>query len=197
MEADRIPPMLLEGCDPLRYHGFRSRQGVGVIERDIDSDLWNRLRPLAGRVFGSSLHFAMATVNPDGTPHVTPIGSLILTDPGEAYFFEVLTRQLRTNLDNSSPIAVLGVISSLRLWVPSFVAGRFKAPPAFRLRGVAGESRPSTAEERARWKRKVRYLRWTQGYKALWANVDTVRELHFHQLQPVKIGRMTSGLEWV
>lgn len=167
------------------------------MERDIDSDLWNRLKPLAGRVFGSSLHFAMATVNPDGTPHVTPIGSLILTDPGEAYFFEVLTRQLRTNLDNGSPIAVLGVVSSLRLWVPSFVAGRFKTPPAFRLRGVAGKSRPSTAEERARWKRKVRYLRWTRGYEELWANVDTVRELHFHQLQPVKIGRMTSGMEWV
>jgi len=167
------------------------------MERDIDSDLWNRLKPLAGRVFGSSLHFAMATVNPDGNPHVTPIGSLILTDPGEAYFFEVLTRQLPTNLDNGSPIAVLGVISSLRLWVPSFVAGRFKTPPAFRLRGVAGKSRPSTAAERDRWKRKVRYLRWTRGYEALWANVDTVRELHFHQLQPVEIGRMTSGMEWV
>jgi len=167
------------------------------VGTSIDVETWNRLKPLAGRVFGSSLHFAMATLNPDGTPHVTPIGSLILTDPGEAYFFEVLTRQLPKNLDSGSPIAVLGVISSLRLWLPSFVGGHFSTPPAFRLLGVAGERRPSTPEERARWKRKLRYLRWTRGYEVLWANVDTVRELHFHEFQPVKIGKMTSGVEWL
>lgn len=160
---------------------------------EIDKELWSQLKPLAGRVVGSSLHFAMATINPDGTPHVTPIGSLILTDPGEAYFFEVLTRQLPRNLEDGSPVAVLGVISSLRLWVPSFVAGRFSTPPAFRLLGVAGERRPSTAAERARWKRKIRYLRWTRGYDRLWARVDTVRELHFHELRPVQIGKLTSG----
>jgi len=164
---------------------------------EIDAELWSQLNPLAGRVFGSSLHFAMSTINPDGTPHITPIGSLILTDPGEAYFFEVLTRQLPRNLEDGSPVAVLGVISSLRLWVPSFVAGRFSTPPAFRLLGVAGERRPSTAAERARWKRKIRYLRWTRGYDRLWARVDTVRELHFHELQPVEIGKMTSGVEWL
>lgn len=159
----------------------------------IDTKLWNQLKPLAGRVFGSSLHFAMATINPDGTPHVTPIGSLILAEPGEAYFFEVLTRQLPENLEHGSPIAVLGVVSSRWLWLSSFVAGRFKIPPAFRLLGVAGERRPSTPEERARWKRKVRSLQWTKGYEYLWANVDTVRELHFHELRPVQIGKLTSG----
>ncbi len=69
----------------------------------IERKQWDQLKPLAGRVFGSSLHFAMATINPDGTPHITPIGSLILTDPGEAYFFEVLTRQLPRNLESGSP----------------------------------------------------------------------------------------------
>ena len=161
----------------------------------IDEKLWNQLRPLAGRVFGSSLHFAMATVNPDGTPHVTPIGSLILTDPCEAYFFEVLTRQLPRNLDHGSPIVVLGVISSLRLWVPSFVSGRFRIPPAFRLLGVAGERRPSTAAERQRWQRKVGRLRWTRGYKELWAALETVRELRFDRLEPVRIGTMTAKLD--
>lgn len=161
---------------------------------EIDEALWSSLKPLTGRVFGSSLHFAMATVNPDGTPHVTPIGTLILTDPGEAYFFEVLTRRLPANLDSGSRVAVLGVVSSLRLWVPSFVAGRFKIPPAFRLLGEAGESRPSTSRERARWQRKVRRLQWTRGYKILWSELDTVRELHFNRLVPVRIGDMTTDL---
>lgn len=160
---------------------------------EIDAELWSQLKPLAGRVFGSSLHFAMATINPDGTPHITPIGSLILTDPGEAYFFEVLTRQLPRNLESGSRVAVLGVISSRWLWLRSFVAGRFMIPPAFRLLGVAGERRSSTVEERARFKRKVRNLRWTKGYDYLWANVDMLRELHFHELRPVQIGKLTSG----
>lgn len=164
---------------------------------EIDEELWSRLKPLAGRVFGSSLHFSMATICPDGTPHVTPIGSLILTNPGEGYFFEVLTRQLPRNLDSGSPIAVLGVNSSLRLWLPSFVAGRFRSLPAFRLSGTAGESRLSTEEERARWMRKVWYLRWTRGYDELWARIERVRELRFHDLQPVRIGNMTSRVEWL
>jgi hypothetical protein len=157
---------------------------------DIDADLWNRLKPLAGRVFGSSLHFAMATVAEDGGPHVTPIGSLILTDPGEAYFFEILTRRLPANLDRGSPVCVLGVVSSLRLWVPSFVKGRFRVPPAFRLLGSAGERRAATPEECARWRRKVRWLEWTRGYRTLWSELETVRELQFDRLIPVEIGRM-------
>jgi len=162
----------------------------------IDHGHWNQLKPLAGRVFGSSLHFTIASTNHDGTPHVTPIGSLILTDPGEAYFFEVFTRQLSRNLDSGSPIAVLGVISSSRLWFRSLVAGHFNYPPAFRLLGTAGELRSSTPGEQARWRRKVRLFRWTRGYDLLWGNLDVVRELHFHKLQPVHLGQMSCHFEW-
>ena len=163
----------------------------------IEHGHWNQLKPLAGRVFGSSLHFTIATTNHDGTPHVTPIGSLILTNPGEAYFFEVFTRQLSRNLDSGSPVAVLGVISSSRLWFRSLIAGHFNCPPAFRLLGTAGERRSSSPEEKARWRRKVRLLKWTRGYDLLWGNLDVVRELHFHKLQPVQLGRITSRFEWV
>ena len=163
----------------------------------IEHGHWNQLKSLADRVLGSSLHFTIATTNQDGTPHVTPIGSLILTDPGEAYFFEVFTRQLSRNLDNGSPVAVLGVISSSRLWLRSFIAGHFSCPPAFRLLGTAGERRSSMPEEQARWRRKVGLLKWTRGYDLLWGNLDVVRELHFHTLKSVQIGRMTSRFEWV
>ena len=162
---------------------------------DIENEHWNQLKPLAGKVLGSSLHFTIATINHDGTPRVTPIGSLILTDPGEAYFFEVFTRQLSVNLDNGSPVVVLGVISSSRLWLRSLVAGHFSIPPAFRLLGTAGERRSSTPEEKARWRRKVRLLKWTRGYDIFWGNLDVVRELHFHTLQPVQLGRMSARLK--
>ncbi|MDH3578558.1 MAG: pyridoxamine 5'-phosphate oxidase family protein [Gammaproteobacteria bacterium] len=162
---------------------------------EIEQAHWDQLKPLAGRVFGSSLHFAISTINPDGTPHVTPIGSLILTDPGEAYFFEVFTQKLPRNLDNGSPVAVLGVISSSRLWLRSLITGHFSYPPAFRLLGKAGERRASTPEEKARWRRKVRLLKWTRGNDVLWGYLDTVRELHFDSVQPVEMGRMTANLD--
>lgn len=78
---------------------------------------WTELRRLAGSTFNTSRHFAMATVNADGTPHITPIGSLMLTTPGEGYFFEVFADRLCVNLDRGSPVTVLGVNSSSVLWL--------------------------------------------------------------------------------
>lgn len=162
----------------------------------IEPGHWKQLKTLAGGVFRSSLHFTIATANPDGSPHLTPIGSLILGDPGEAYFFEIFARQLARNLDAGSSVAVLGVNSSSRLWLRALVAGRFRQPPAFRLLGSAGERRPATSAEKARWQRKVRFLRWTRGYDRLWGNLDVVRELHLHRLQPVRLGPMSPRFDW-
>jgi hypothetical protein len=156
---------------------------------------WTELKRLAGSSFNTSLHFAIATVNSDGTPHVTPIGSLILGTPGEGYFFEVFADRLCDNLDRGSAVSVLGVISSPSLWIGALIAGRFKSPPAFRLMGVAGARRGSTKAERRRWQSKVRLLRFLKGYESLWGNLDTVRELHFHSLEPVRLGAMTSRFD--
>jgi hypothetical protein len=168
---------------------------VENLDMPIDAEEWKRIKRLAGRVFASSLHFTVATTNPDGTPHVVPIGSLILGQPGEAVFFEVFARRLARNLDRGSPVAVLGVISGRGFWLRSLIAGRFPAPPGFRLAGTAGARRPATDEETARWQRKLRLLRWTRGNALLWNNLTVVRELHFEELQPLRIGRMTSHFD--
>jgi hypothetical protein len=39
---------------------------------------WHTAWALVKRSFRSSLHYVFASVNADGTPHVTPIGSLLL-----------------------------------------------------------------------------------------------------------------------
>ena len=155
---------------------------------------WDRLKRLAGRTFSSSLHFSIATTNVDGSPHVTPIGSLILTQPGEAYYFEIFTSVLRENLERGSDVCVLGVVSSRSLWLSSLARGRFATPPAFRLLGSAGPRRPSSVGERRRFERKVRWLRVLRGYDTLWGDLGFVRELRFTSLEPVLLGRLTSGL---
>ena len=164
---------------------------------NIENSDWVELKRLAGRAFSSSRHFTIATLNADGTPLVTPIGSLILSAPGEGYFFEVFADRLCANLERGSPVAVLGVNSSAWFWLKCLIAGRFASPPAFRLNGVAGARRAATEEECSRWQKKVRFLRWSKGHRLLWGKLDSVRELHFHALEPVRLGAMTSRFDEV
>ena len=55
---------------------------------------WKDVKALFKESFKSSFHYAIATVNEDGEPHVTPIGSLILGKPGHGLYFEEFSRQL-------------------------------------------------------------------------------------------------------
>ena len=52
---------------------------------------WETAWALVNRSFRSPLHYAFASVNPDGTPHVTPIGSLLLREdePTGFYFRDI------------------------------------------------------------------------------------------------------------
>lgn len=164
---------------------------------DIEHGHWNELTSLAGKAFKSCLHFAIATVNEDGTPHVSPIGSLILKDPGEAIYFEIFARQLPLNLKDGAPVSMLAVNANRWLWLRSLYSGRFHAVPAFRLAGHAGKRRPSTEQERRQWQRKVKKARYLKGHDLLWGDLSVVRELHFNRLVPVELGPMTSHFNWV
>jgi len=55
---------------------------------------WPRIRQLFSKAFNSSLHYAIATIAPDGTLHVTPIGSILLLEPGRAIYFEEFTTRM-------------------------------------------------------------------------------------------------------
>jgi uncharacterized protein len=41
---------------------------------------WEMIKTIFEEAYKSCSHFAVATVNEDGSPHVTPIGALILRD---------------------------------------------------------------------------------------------------------------------
>jgi hypothetical protein len=145
------------------------------------------------RGFRSSRHFAVATVGEDGGPHVTPIASVILTEPGKGFFFDIFTARLGENLDRDPRVCVLAVDSGARFWLGSLRRGRFAAPPALRLVGTAGPRRPATAEERQRWLQRVRPVRRFVGHRRLWSRLDHVRDLTFDAALPVQMGIMTEG----
>lgn len=158
---------------------------------------WPEVRDLWRRAARTSLHYALATTNADGSPHVTPIGSVrLLREPGRAMFHEVFADQLARNLDRDPRICVLAVDSSVRRFVTALWRGRFRADLGLRLSGTAGPRRPATAEETDAFLRSLRPLRRLKGHDLLWSFENPhVRELELDVLHPVRLGAMTRDLE--
>ncbi len=72
---------------------------------------WDTMRKIFRNAFNSSFHYAIATVNKDGTPHVTPIGSLMLGDDRQGFYFEGYVSALARNLEHNKRVCVLAVNS--------------------------------------------------------------------------------------
>lgn len=157
----------------------------------IEND-WPLIKALFRDSFASSLYYAIGTINEDGTPHVTPIGSLILGEPGSGYYFEEFPSRLSRNLATNPNLTVLAVNSGRWFWVRSLFRGSFPEQPAIRLTGIAGNRREATREEIARWQRRVRLFRRTSGYRQLWEGMHTVREIRFTGILPIDLGSMTA-----
>ncbi len=155
---------------------------------------WPQIKQLFRDSFKSSLHFSIATVDERGAPHISPIGSLLLGEPGQGIYFEEFSQALRRHIQHNPNICVLAVNSDKWFWIKSLIHGRFGAAPALRLYGRAGAARPANAQEIDLWQRRVQLLRFSQGHKNLWANMRQVRELHFDRMQAVNLGRMTAKL---
>lgn len=161
---------------------------------DIDTH-WKDIKRIFNQSFTSSFHYSIASVDPQGFPHVTPIGSLMLGEPGKAIYFEEFTAQLPVNLDHNPQVCVLAVNSNRWFWLKSLFKGQFKQYPSIRLIGKAGVKRAATSSEIARWHRRIRVTRSTKGFNLLWKNMSQVRELEFNQVKPINIGAMTQHLK--
>lgn len=155
---------------------------------------WEEVKTSFKNSFRSSFHFSIATVAENGEPHVTPIGSLILGQPGCGFYFERFPKGLPRNLTNSRQVCVLAVNSSRWFWLKSLVRGRFTSPPAIRLHGIAGELRDATDTEILLWQKRVKRMRFSKGHALMWRGMTRVRDIKFTKVEPVRLGRMTDGL---
>jgi hypothetical protein len=155
---------------------------------------WNTICDVVQRTLKTKGFCAMATVNPDGSPHVTPIGSLFLHTPGQAYYFEKFPKTMRRNLDRNSRVCVLAVHGGFWSTLASLFRGRFTTAPGVRLLGRAGEQRPATEEEERRWRERIKVFRRLKGYDLLWGEMAHVRDIRFDSFEPVSLGLMTKGL---
>ncbi len=168
---------------------MKIREGGMELEKD-----WNEIRKVFEEGLKTSHHYAVATVNPDGSPHVTPIGSLMLDDDCKGVYCEEFPKNMPRNLAHDQRVCVMALNNGLLFWLKSLFTGRFKKPVGVRLMGVAGKRREATPEESARWMKRVRPFRGLKGHDLLWKNLKHVREIHFDSCEPIRMGKMTRGL---
>ena len=143
----------------------------------------------------ASTHFcSVATVNRDGSPRISPIGSLFLTGTGKAIYFESFPKDMRQNLEQDPRICVLAVASGMWTTLKAMFTGRFDRPPGVRLIGRAGIRRKATEEETKMWQQRVKAFRRFKGYHLLWNDMDHVREVTFDSFEPLRMGVMGRGL---
>jgi uncharacterized protein len=152
---------------------------------------WKTIQAIFNEGRRSCRHFAVATVGQDGSPHVTPIGSLFLRDDETGFFFDEFPCALSNNVARNPRVCVLAVNAAPTFWQESIVAGRFATAPAVRLMGSMGERREGTAEEIALWQDHIKMSRGTKGHALLWKDMRTVRDVTFDGFEPVLCGAMT------
>ncbi|MBI3149898.1 MAG: pyridoxamine 5'-phosphate oxidase family protein [Betaproteobacteria bacterium] len=132
---------------------------------------------------------AVASVNADGSPHLTPIGSVWLEkQPGKAMLFQRFTRQLPENAQSDDRVCLLATRNDAWFWIKALLRGRFDAPPGVRIVARLGPPRPARPEEIARFHGRMSIFRWTRGFRLLWADLRVARDLSIESVLPVKIG---------
>lgn len=161
---------------------------------DMHKD-WEKIKNIFNQATNSSGHHALASVNEDGSPHITPIGSFMLGKVGKGFYFEKFTTKMPQNFETNKQVCVLAVNGGKWFWIKAILLGRFSSPPAVRLFGEVGERRKATEAEMKLWNKRVGGLSFSKGYKLMWSGMSMVREVRFTEVKPVRIGKMTRDLE--
>ncbi len=161
---------------------------------ELNAQRWEQIRKIFHEAFHSSFHYAVATVNEDGSPHVTPIGSLFLSDDQKGFYFEEYVSALAANLRHNKRVCILAVNSNKFSKLKTLLLGKITAPPGVRLMGTASEKREATPQEIELFKKRFGKYRMFKGYDKLWGKLRHVREIHFDAFEPVRIGTMTRDL---
>jgi hypothetical protein len=158
------------------------------------SENWSEIRTHFNKSFSSNFHVAVGSIDGDGFPTVTPIGSLFLNGNQTGFYFEKFPTRLPKYAGINQKICALAVNSGTRLWLRSLLRGKFNQYPGIKLYGELGQQRDATEIEVNRLKKRMRATRGLKGHTYLWGDMQKVREVHFVKAEMVNLGRMTEGL---
>ncbi|MCC6279125.1 MAG: pyridoxamine 5'-phosphate oxidase family protein [Saprospiraceae bacterium] len=154
----------------------------------ITSENWQNVRHNFRHGFATNLHVSIATVDTDGQPHVTPIGSFFLNRDGfSGFYFEIFTRNIPKNAATNPKVCIMAVNSGRWYWLKSLVFGKFATPPMTKIYGTLGERRPATPAEIERGNRRLGRMKTLPGGKKLFGNMGFIREVHFHAFEEARL----------
>jgi uncharacterized protein len=160
----------------------------------INDNNWTRIKKFYYDAYKTSLHCAIATVDENGFPNISPIGSLILTEKSKGFYFDEFTKNMADNLKKNQQVCAIIVKTSKLFWLKSLFVGKFSSPPAIRLYGTVGEKRKATSQEIQTFLNYVKPFKYLKGYKLLWSNMKIVRDIHFNSFRIVQTGKITRRL---
>src|SRR5690606_3219218 len=155
---------------------------------------WIKVKTVLGQGQASSIYCSIATVNPDGTPHITPVGTVFLRDDQSGYFFDHYAEALGENVDRNPVVCIMAANSGRLFWLRSLLKGRFVAPPGVRLYGTVGPIREATREEIEKIESRVRPSKWLKGARLLWTDFTHVRDIEFTHYKPITYPVMMDGM---
>ncbi|MCJ8320493.1 MAG: hypothetical protein MJK12_12720, partial [Colwellia sp.] len=135
---------------------------------------------------------SLSVISKEGHPHISPIGSVYLTNEESGYFIEMFTKSFGDQVDNKA--CIMAVNTSPVFWLKSLFSGKFATPPATRLLVTIKERRKISEEETAHFRKRVKLFRRLNGYKHMWSSARYVRPFTVDKVIPVSIGKMTKHL---
>ena len=147
---------------------------------------WNEVEDLFGKVN----HASLGTVDADGFPRISPIGSVSFTGQGRGYYFEKFPKTMRENIERDPRMTLMAVQSGAGFWLKSLWKGRFQSQPALRLFCRAGGRRKATQSEIDNFLGKVSSYRFFKGYDFLWKDMNMIREFEVLRIEGLEAGRM-------
>ena len=142
----------------------------------------------------SGRYFSIATVTPEGNPHVTPIGHAFFREDMTGYYFDAYSQAMPKNLAHNPRICLMAVCTSTRLWLPALLKARFSAPPGVRLFGEVSAPRAATQAEQTELADSIRLTRALRGHQLLWGDLQRVRDMRFDGFSEVRYPVMCEGL---
>lgn len=155
---------------------------------------WSKVKRVLEQGQASSIYCSIATVSPDGSPHITPVGTVFLRDDCSGYFFDHYAQALGQNIDHNSNICVMAVNAGRWFWLRSLIKGQFTSEPGVRLYGQASSIRPATLEEITKIEKRVKPTKWMKGARHLWTDFTHVRDINFTSFKPITYPMMMDGM---
>jgi len=145
---------------------------------------WQEILKVLQNGKNSNRFFSIATVDPEGNPHVTPIGHVFFRDDMTGYYFDAYSKAMPKNFQTNKRVCLMAVNSSPWFWLKALWRAEFESAPAVRLYGEVGDAREATVEEMAKYRNSIRITRSLKGHKLLWADLHKVRDIKFTSFSP-------------